>query len=320
MPRPSPEGKDNGESYQQSLLPLNVFLVDGTYELFRYFFAIPSAHNIKGEEVAATRGVLGTIASMLEHGARYIGVATDHVIESFRNDLWPGYKTSEGVEPSLLAQFPLVEEALEGMGVKVWPMVELEADDALAGAAASLAKLKQVSKIVICSPDKDLAQCVHGNRVLQLNRRTMEFRNEQDVRERFGVDPGSIPDYLALVGDSADGYPGLAGWGEKSAGKVVGHYQHLEKIPLSAMDWQVHVRSSKQLASTLREQFKQALLFRDLATLRTTEPKISYAEELRWRGPAQSFAAICKRLDYAALIDRINSISVASKVNTRRRR
>jgi len=297
--------------------PLEIFLVDGTYELFRYFFAFPLAHNIKGEEVAATRGVLGTITSMLEDGARYIGVATDHVIESFRNGLWPGYKTSEGVDPSLLAQFPLVEEALEAMGVKVWPMVELEADDALAGAAASLAKLKQVGRIVICSPDKDLAQCVRGNRVLQLNRRTMEFRNEEDVRERFGVDPGSIPDYLALVGDSADGYPGLAGWGEKSAGKVVGHYHQLEKIPLSATDWQVHVRSSKQLASTLRDQFKQALLFRDLATLRTMEPKISSAEELRWKGPISSFAGICKRLEYDALLDRVNSISVASKAKTR---
>ena len=299
---------------------MDIFLVDGTYELFRYFFAFPSAHNIKGEEVAATRGVLGTIASMLEDGARYIGVATDHVIESFRNDLWPGYKTGEGVDPSLLAQFPLVEEALGSMGVKVWPMVELEADDALAGAAASLARLKQVSRIIICSPDKDLAQCVQGNRVLQLNRRTMEFRNEQDVRERFGVDPGSIPDYLALVGDSADGYPGLPGWGEKSAGKVVGHYRHLEKIPLSAMDWQVHVRSSKQLASTLHDQFKQALLFRDLATLRTVEPKLSSAEELRWKGPTPSFASICRRLGDAQILARVNSISVESKAKTRRRR
>ena len=300
-------------------MPLDIFLVDGTYELFRYFFAFPSAHNTKGEEVAATRGVLGTIASMLEDGARYIGVATDHVIESFRNDLWPGYKTGEGVDPSLLAQFPLVEDALEAMGVKVWPMVELEADDALAGAAASLARLRQVTKIVICSPDKDLAQCVRGTRVLQLSRRTMEFRNEADVRERFGVDPGSIPDYLALVGDSADGYPGLPGWGEKSAGKIIGHYRHLEKIPQSAIDWEVHVRSSKQLASTLRDQFKQALLFRDLATLRTMDPRLSSAEELRWKGPTPSFAAMCKRLDETRLLDRVNGIPIASKAKTRLR-
>ena len=298
---------------------MDIFLVDGTYELFRYFFAFPSAHNDSGEEVAATRGVLGTIASMLEDGARYIGVATDHVIESFRNELWRGYKTSKGVDPSLLAQFPLVEEALEAMGIKVWPMVELEADDALAGAAASLARLKQVGRIVICSPDKDLAQCVRGNRVLQLNRRTMEFRNEQDVRDRFGVDPGSIPDYLALVGDSADGYPGLAGWGEKSAGKVVGHYRHLEKIPMSATDWQVQIRSSKQLASTLRDQFKQALLFRDLATLRTMEPDISSPEELRWRGPTPSFGAMSRRIGDAQLLNRINRVSIASEAKTRRR-
>ena len=297
---------------------MDIFLVDGTYELFRYFFAFPSAHNIKGEEVAATRGVLGTIASMLEDGARYIGVATDHVIESFRNSLWPGYKTGEGVDPNLLAQFPLVEEALEAMGVKVWPMVELEADDALAGAAASLARLKQVGKIVICSPDKDLAQCVRGNRVLQLNRRTMEFRNEQDVRDRFGVDPGSIPDYLALVGDSADGYPGLPGWGEKSAGKVVGYYRHLEKIPLSAMDWKVHVRSSKQLASTLHDQFKQALLFRDLATLRTKEPKISSPEDVYWRGPKPSFGDVCGRLDAAQLFERVTGLASALKSKGRR--
>ncbi len=299
---------------------MDIFLVDGTYELFRYFFAFPSAHNDKGEEVAATRGVLGTIASMLEDGARYIGVATDHVIESFRNDLWPGYKTSEGVDPSLLAQFPLVEDALEAMGVKVWPMVELEADDGLAGAAASLAKLKQVGRIVICSPDKDLAQCVRGNRVLQLNRRTMEFRNEQDVRDRFGVDPGSIPDYLALVGDSADGYPGLAGWGEKSAGKVVGYYQHLEKIPLAATDWQVHVRSSKQLASTLRDQFKQALLFRDLATLRTREPKISSPDDIQWRGPDPSFEDMCRQLDAARLFDKVTGLASALRTKGGRRR
>ena len=298
---------------------MDIFLVDGTYELFRYFFAFPSAHNIKGEEVAATRGVLGTIASMLEDGARYIGVATDHVIESFRNDLWPGYKTGEGVDLSLLAQFPLVEEALGSMGVKVWPMVELEADDALAGAAASLARLKQVSRIVICSPDKDLAQCVRGNRVLQLNRRTMEFRNEQDVRERFGVDPGSIPDYLGLVGDSADGYPGLAGWGEKSAGKVVGHYRHLEKIPLSATDWQVHVRSSKQLASTLHDQFKQALLFRDLATLRTKEPKISSPEDVYWGGPKPSFADLCRRLDAPQLFEKVTGLASVLKSRASRR-
>ncbi len=292
---------------------MDIFLVDGTYELFRHFFALPSARNEKGEEVAATRGVLGTIASMLEDGARYVGVATDHVIESFRNDLWHGYKTSEGVDPSLLSQFPLVEEALMAMGVRVWPMVELEADDALAGAASSLARLRNVGRIVICSPDKDLAQCVRGNRVLQLNRRTMEFRNEEDVRTKFGVDPVSIPDYLALVGDSADGYPGLPGWGEKSAGKIVGNYRHLEEIPKSASDWSVHVRGANALASTLQDQFKRAMLFRDLATLRITEPKLSSAEELRWKGPTPRFEAVCRRLGDERILERVDGIAPSTK-------
>jgi len=297
---------------------LDVFVVDGTYELFRYFFAFPSSRNQKGEEVAATRGVLGTIASMLEDGVSYIGVATDHVIESFRNGLWHGYKTSAGVDPSLLAQFPLVEEALESMGIRVWPMTELEADDALAGAVASLAKLRPVETIVICSPDKDLAQCVRGGKVVQLNRRTMEFRNEQGVKKKFGVEPGSIPDYLALVGDTADGYPGLTGWGEKSAGKVVGRYGHLEEIPPSATDWDIHVRGAVTLASTLREQFKLAMLFRDLATLRTSEPKLSSVEEVRWKGPTPAFSAICKRLDDSRLFDRVKRLG-ESKAKTRRK-
>jgi 5'-3' exonuclease len=291
---------------------MDVHLVDGTYELFRHFFAFPSHVNEKGEEVAATRGVLGSVASMLESGVTHIGVATDHVIESFRNDLWPGYKTSEGVDPSLLAQFPLLEEALDAMGVPVWPMVELEADDALAGAAASLSKFSQVGRVIICSPDKDLAQCVRGDRIVQLNRRTQKIRNEQGVRDRFGVEPASIPDYLALVGDSADGYPGLPGWGEKSAGAVLGVYRRLEKIPPAAEDWEVNVRSADRLASTLREQFKLALLFRDLATLRDKEPRISSPENLHWRGPKPSFADICRRLDAAQLLQKVTDLVPAS--------
>src|SRR5690242_559940 len=192
---------------------------------------MPPHSNEKGEEVAATRGVLGSIAGMLESGVSHIGVATDHVIESFRNDIWPGYKTSEGIDPRLLSQFPLLEEALEAMGVVVWPMVELEADDALAGAAASLSRLSQVSRVYICTPDKDLAQCVRDDRVVQLDRRARQVRNEEGVREKFGVSPKSIPDYLALVGDTADGYPGLTGWGERSASAVIDLYGHLEAIP-----------------------------------------------------------------------------------------
>jgi 5'-3' exonuclease len=288
---------------------LDVYLVDGTYELFRHFYAMPPHSNKKGEEVSATRGVLGTIAGMLESGVTHIGVATDHVIESFRNDLWPGYKTNEGVDPRLLAQFPLLEQALEAMGVVVWPMVELEADDALAGAALSLSKLSRVSRVYICTPDKDLAQCVKDNRVVQLDRRARQVRNEAGVREKFGVQPASIPDYLALVGDAADGYPGLTGWGERSAAAVVGFYSHLEAVPQSSRDWKVSVRAADRLARTFQENFKLALLFRDLATLRTKEPKISSPNQIRWRGPGPAFAAVCKRLDDAQMADRVAEIA-----------
>jgi 5'-3' exonuclease len=288
---------------------LDAYLVDGTYELFRHFYAMPPHSNEKGEEVAATRGVLGSIAGMLESGVTHIGVATDHVIESFRNDLWPGYKTGEGVDPRLLSQFPLLEEALEAMGVVVWPMVELEADDALAGAAASLSRLSQVSRVYICTPDKDLAQCVRDDRVVQLDRRARQVRNEEGVREKFGVSPKSIPDYLALVGDTADGYPGLTGWGEKSASAVIDLYSHLEAIPPSAAEWKVNVRSPDRLAETLRENFRLALLFRDLATLRTNEPRIRSPNQIRWAGPNAGFGQICKRLDDSQLVGKVTEIA-----------
>ncbi len=290
---------------------MDAYLVDGTYELFRHFYALPSHVNDGGEEVGATRGVLGSIVGMLESGVTHIGVATDHVIESFRNDLWPGYKTSEGVDPHLLAQFPLLEEALQAMGVVVWPMVELEADDAMAAAAASLSTLREVGRVYLCSPDKDLAQCVRDDRVVQLDRRAQQVRNEAGVRDRFGVLPASIPDYLALVGDSADGYPGLPGWGERSTAAILGRYGHLEAIPPSAADWQVKVRGADRLATTLQESFKLALLFRDLATLRTKEPAISSPDEVCWRGPGPSFEAMCKRLDADYLLDRVAALTAA---------
>ena len=296
---------------------MDIYLVDGTYELFRHFYAIPTQTNDKGEEVAATRGVLNSIAGMLESGVTHIGVATDHIIESFRNDLWPGYKTSEGVDPRLLSQFPLLEEALQAMGVVVWPMVELEADDALAGAATSLSKLSNVDRVYICSPDKDLAQCVRDDRIVQLDRRARSVRNEAGVMERFGVPPGSIPDYLSLIGDDADGYPGLEGWGEKSTAAVLGIYHHLEDIPPKAENWKVQPRSATRLAEVLESNFKLALLFRDLATLRTKEPNISSPEEIRWRGPGTSFSAICKRLDDAQLVDRVARIHVSQGQKSR---
>ncbi len=283
--------------------------MDGTYELFRHFYAIPPHLNDSGEEVAATRGVLGSVAGMLESGVTHIGVATDHVIESFRNDLWPGYKTSEGMDPRLLGQFTLLEDALQSMGVVVWPMVELEADDALTGAAASLSSLSEVGRVYICSPDKDLAQCVRGDRVVQLDRRMRQVRDETAVLERYGVPPGSIPDYLALVGDSADGYPGLSGWGERSAGVVLGFYGHLEAIPPDAGAWQVKVRGAGRLAAALAESFDFAILFRDLATLRTKEPVIRSPDEIYWHGPGPSFADVCRRLDAAELGDRVAKLA-----------
>lgn len=284
---------------------MDIYLLDGTYELFRHFYALPSHVNGSGEEVAATTGVLGSVATMLESGVTHIGVATDHVIESFRNELWPGYKSSEGVDPRLLEQFQLLEDALQAIGVTVWPMVELEADDALAGAAASLSMFSEVDRVYICSPDKDLAQCVRNGRVVQLDRRADRVRDEAGVRDRFGVSPGSIPDYLALVGDSADGYPGLPGWGERSSGAVLGLYEHLESIPRRASDWKVRVRGADRLAATLQDEFELALLFRDLATLRTKEPAISSPGELRWRGPGSGFLDICGRLDAAQLATRV---------------
>ena len=296
---------------------MNIYLVDGTYELFRHFYALPIHANERGEEVAATRGVLNSIAGMLESGITHIGVATDHVIESFRNNLWAGYKTGEGVDPRLMSQFPLLEEALRAMGVMVWPMIELEADDALAGAAASLSKLAKVGRIYICTPDKDLAQCVRNDRVVQLDRRARSIRNEAGVKEKFGVPPSSIPDYLALVGDHADGYPGLEGWGEKSTASVLGVYKHLDAIPSNAENWKVQPRSAAHLAEVLEANFKLALLFRDLATLRTKDPNISSPEEIHWSGPRTRFPAIGKRLDDPQLVDRVAKIHSSQRPKSR---
>src|ERR1700757_5522994 len=210
---------------------MKVHLVDGTYELFRHYYALPSARDEKGHEVAAVRGVLASVLGMLHDGATHIAVATDHVIESFRNDLWPGYKTGAGVPPDLLEQFPLLEEVLSAAGIVVWPMVEFEADDALAAGAAKAAQDERVERVIICTPDKDLAQCVRGTRVVQLNRRTGAICDSAGVVQKFGVPPASIPDYLALVGDAADGYPGLQGWGAKSTAAVLAKFEHIESIP-----------------------------------------------------------------------------------------
>ena len=232
---------------------MEVHLIDGTYELFRHYHALPSMRDSKGREVAAVRVVLTSILGMIEKGATHLGVATDHVIESFRNRLWADYKTGEGVEPELLAQFPLLEEALSALGIVVWPMVELEADDALATAALAADKEPAVERVIICTPDKDLSQCVRGTRVVQLDRRKEVIRDEAGVIAKFGVEPSSIPDYLALVGDAADGYPGLASWGAKSTSKVLARHRHIELIPENWRDWGVDIVNPLALAETLRQ-------------------------------------------------------------------
>src|SRR5688572_5599101 len=264
---------------------MNVYLVDGTYELFRHFFAVPSSLDANGQEIGAVRGVLSSILSMITHGATHIGVATDHVIESFRNDLYAGYKTSAGVPLELLSQFPILEEALQSMGVVVWPMIYFEADDALAAAAERAARDERVNQVVICTPDKDLAQCVRGTRVVQLDRRKGATRDESGVISKFGVTPGSIVDYLALVGDSADGFPGIRGWGPKSASVILSRYTHLEGIPRDWTQWDIPLRSAPRLAESLFDSWNEALLFRTLATLRLDAPAFDSVDELCWNGP-----------------------------------
>ena len=278
---------------------MDIYLVDGTYELFRHYYALPSARDREGREVAAVRGVLASVLGMMKGGATHVAVATDHVIESFRNELWAGYKTGDGIEPDLWAQFPLLEEVLAAAGVVVWPMVEFEADDALAAGAAAAARDERVERVLICTPDKDLAQCVKGTRIVQLNRRTQTTIDEAGVVQKFGVLPESIPDYLALVGDSADGYPGLKGWGAKSAAAVLAKFLHLEAIPADSKEWKVNVSSAGALAETLVREREQAMLFRRLATLRTDIQLFDDVDELRWRDAKPEFAALAARLDGA---------------------
>jgi len=278
---------------------LDVHLVDGTYELFRHYFALPSARDQSGCEVAAVRGVLASVLGMIKDGATHIAVATDHIIESFRNELWPGYKTGAGIEPDLLAQFSLLEDTLAAAGVVVWPMVEFEADDALAAAAMAAARDARVERVIICTPDKDLAQCVRGTRVVQLNRRTRVTLDEAGVIQKFGVSPESIPDYLALVGDAADGYPGLPGWGAKSSAAVLARFAHLESIPSDWREWHVNAANASALAHTLSSERDRALLFRTLATLRTDIALFDDVDQLRWNGPTPAFAAFAARFDAA---------------------
>ena len=294
---------------------MDVQLVDGTYELFRQYFGQPSRQGEDGREIGAVRGVLLSLVAMLADGATHVGVATDHVVESFRNDLWPGYKTGEGIEPELWSQFWVLETALEALGLTVWPMVELEADDALASAAAVAKDDPRVDKVLICTPDKDLAQSVVGRRVVQLDRRTGTLTDEDGVRARYGIAPASIPDWLALVGDSADGFPGLSGWGRRSASVVLARYGHIAAIPDTVADWDNEViravRGAPNLAARLGSQRELAMLFLSLATLRIDTSLLGDVEELRWRGPAPNFEAMSRYLREGALGARMTALAAS---------
>ena len=289
---------------------MEIHLVDGTYELFRHYFAVPSHKTSEGIEVAATRGVLGTLVRLLEDGATHIGVATDHVVESFRNDLFDGYKTGEGTPPEIMSQFPLVEALIEAAGFITFPMIEFEADDALASAARIAKEDSTVNRILICSPDKDLAQCVTDDgRVVQFDRRQEIIYDVAGVRKKFGVSPSSIPDFLALVGDSADGIPGLPGWGAKSSSLILDRYRKIEEIPLDPNKWDVSVRGAGKLAETLSQNFNEAQLYKNLTILREDVPVMSNVSELEWVSPKEHFTQLCDRLDASKLAERLKNLS-----------
>jgi 5'-3' exonuclease len=291
---------------------MNVHLVDGTYELFRYFFAMPSHLNADGQEVGATRGVVGSLLSLIDDGATHVAVATDHVVESFRNELYAGYKTGEGMDPLILSQFDLVEEAMELAGFKVWPMIEYEADDALGAGAVMAAADDRVEKVLICTPDKDLGQSVtEDGRIVQFDRRKSLLIDHDGVIEKFGVRPESIPDYLGLVGDAADGFPGLPGWGAKSAATVLAHYIHIEDIPTAAGQWEVSVRGGAKLAKVLADNLDEALLFRRIATLETDIDGLGDVDGLRWHGPQPGLVEMCELLDAPRLAERAADLGQA---------
>jgi 5'-3' exonuclease len=293
-------------------LVMEVHLVDGTYELFRHYYGSAAARGTPSGR-AATRGVLTTVLTLLEEGATHVGVATDHVIESFRNDLWPGYKTGEKVPAELLGQFTLLEDALESLGVVVWPMIELEADDALASAAAVAKADERVERVIILTPDKDLGPCVVGERVVQEDRRRGFVIDEAGVVAKFGVPPQSIPDWLALVGDTADGFPGIKGWGQRSASVVLAHYGRLEAIPARAADWDPGmsraVGRAERLATELAAGRELADLFKVLATLRVDPGLLGSVDQLAWLGPRSDFAAVADAIGAPALVQRASAVA-----------
>ena len=286
---------------------MRVHLVDGTYELFRHHYGLPA--EIRDSPESAVRSVVEGTMSLLEDGATHIGVATDHVVESFRNELWPGYKSSAGMDPAILEQFGPLEEALGELGVVVWAMTDLEADDALASAATVAAEDDEVEQVCILTADKDLAQMVRGTRVVQVDRRRQRVIDQDGVVEKFGVGPESIPDLLALVGDQADGFPGLNGWGMKSAATVLARYGHIVHIPDDAADWDVGVRSAPRLAETLRRNRDLAALFLELATLRIRASLVPSVESLRWRGPGPGLARRAERWSAPTLVARVETLA-----------
>jgi 5'-3' exonuclease len=289
---------------------MQVHLVDGTYELFRYFFAMPSHVTAEGIDIAAARGVLGTCLQLLEEGATHVGIATDHVIESFRNEMLDSYKDGSAVDPILLTQFPIVEELLIAAGFCVWPMVEYEADDAMASAAVIAALDPTVDRVIICTPDKDLGQCITDDgKVVQLDRRKNVYVDRAGVIAKFGCEPSSIPDYLALVGDTADGIPGIPGWGAKSTGAVLARYGHLEAIPAAPGQWDVPIRGAAKLAAALQLRFEDALLYRRLATVEVTAPTVTSVAEIEWRGPTSGFGRIAARYDAEGMVRRAERLA-----------
>ena len=289
---------------------MRAHLIDGTYELFRYYFAAPSHLTADGREVGAVRGVLGSMVQLLEQGATHVGIATDHVITSFRNDLWDDYKDGSEIEEGIASQFHLLEDVLRAAGFVVWPMIEFEADDALGAAAHRYADDPRVEEVMICTPDKDLAQCVSDERgIVQYDRRKEMRYDEAGVRDKFGVGPTSIPDYLALVGDAADGFPGLPGWGAKSSSTVLDRYGTIDQIPPAAGQWDITIRSGAKLAATLDEQRELALLFRRIATIELDAPVDESVDALEWTGPTAEFAQIAESIDAQRIAARIDKLT-----------
>lgn len=289
---------------------MRVHLVDGTYELFRYHFALPKRQSASGQHIGAVRGAVGSMLNLLQDGATHVGIATDHVIESFRNNLYEGYKDGSGIDSEIRSQFELLENVLEAAGFCVFPMVEYEADDALGAAARIAAADDRVHQVMICTPDKDLGQCVTtDDRIVQYDRRKRLVIGRQEVIEKFGIPPESIPDYLALVGDVADGFPGLPGWGAKSASTVLAHYGHIESIPASPGQWDVAVRGAATIARTLQERYQEALLFREIATIDYGAPTIGSVDELEWVGPGADFFTVARAIESLALAEQAEAIA-----------